>query len=132
MPDRRPAVCRRPRCWTALVTGLVAAAALAGGCSFIPAGTGPQPASAPAPPPGAGPCCGLLVRGPQPDWTPENVVQNFLHASAIRANDFQEARQYLTKSDNRAWRPRTRVTILTKEPRETLLQPGASVRRASP
>lgn len=123
MPDRRPARPCRPRRWTALVTGLVAAAALAGGCSFIPAGTGPQPASAPAPPPGAGPCCGLLVRGPQPDWTPEDVVKNFLLASAIRANDFQVARQYLTKAANRAWRPRTRVTILTKEPRETLLQP---------
>jgi Lipoprotein LpqB beta-propeller domain len=123
MPDRHPALSCRPRRWTALVTGLVAAAALAGGCSFIPAGTGPQPASAPAPPPGAGPCCGLLVRGPQPDWNPEDVVKNFLLASAIRANDFQVARQYLTKNANRAWRPRTRVTILTREPRETLLQP---------
>jgi len=123
MPDRRPALSCRPRRWTALVTGLVAAAALAGGCSFIPAGTGPQAASAPAPPPGAGPCCGLLVRGPQPGWNPEDVVKNFLLASAIRANDFQVARQYLTKAANRAWRPRTRVTILTTEPRETLLQP---------
>jgi hypothetical protein len=123
MPDRRPALSRRPRRWTALVTGLVAAAALAGGCSFIPAGTGPEPASAPAPPPGAGPCCGLLVSGPQPDWTPEDVVKNFLLASAIRANDFHVARQYLTKSANRAWHPGTKVTILTTEPREKLIQP---------
>src|SRR5215831_10913156 len=123
MPDRRPALSRRPRHWTVLVTGLVAAAALAAGCSFIPAGTGPEPASAPAPPPGAGPCCGLLVSGPQPDWTPEDVVKNFLLASAIRANDFHVARQYLTKGASRAWHPGTRVTILTKEPKETLLQP---------
>lgn len=123
MPDRRPAVSSRPRRWTALVTGLVATAALVGGCSFIPSGTGPQPASAPAPPPGAGPCCGLLVRGPQPTWGPEDVVRNFLLASAIRANDFGVARQYLTPSASRAWHPSTAVTILTTEPQETLLQP---------
>jgi len=123
MPDRRPAVSCRPRRWTALVTGLVAAAALAGGCSFIPSGTGPQPASAPAPPPGAGPCCGLLVRGPQPTWNPEDVVKAFLLASAIRANNFHAARQYLTPSASRAWQPGTAVTILTTEPQETLSQP---------
>src|SRR5262250_2443669 len=97
MPDPGPSVSRRRR-WTALVTGLVAATALAGGCSFIPSGTGPQPASAPAPPPGAGPCCGLLVRGPQPGWRPEDVVTNFLLASAIATDDFHVARQYLTKA----------------------------------
>ena len=123
MPDRRPAVSCRPRRRTALVTGLVAAAALAGGCSFIPSGTGPQPASAPGPPPGAGPCCGLLVRGPQPDWSPEDVVTNFLLASAIHANDFRVARQYLTQSASRAWQPGKRVTILTKEPQVTPVQP---------
>jgi hypothetical protein len=126
MPDRRPAVSCRPRRWTALVAGLVAAAALAGGCSFIPSGTGPQPASAPAPPPGAGPCCGLLVRGPQPTWGPEDVVRNFLLASAIRANHFRVARQYLTQNANRDWQPSTAVTILTTEPQETLLQPHVS------
>jgi hypothetical protein len=104
----------------------VAAAALASGCAFIPAGTGPQPASAPAPPPGAGSCCGLLVRGPQPTWGPEDVVRNFLLASAIRANHFRVARQYLTQSANRAWRPSTAVTILATEPQETLLQPHLS------
>jgi len=126
MPDRRPVVSCRPRRWTGLVAGLVAAAALAGGCSFIPSGTGPQPASAPAPPPGAGPCCGLLVRGPQPTWGPEDVVRNFLLASAIRANHFRVARQYLTQNANRDWQPSTAVTILTTEPQETLLQPHVS------
>jgi len=130
MPDPGPSVSRRRRRWTALVTGLVAATALAGGCSFIPSGTGPQPASAPAPPPGAGPCCGLLVRGPQPGWRPEDVVTNFLLASAIATDDFHVARQYLTKAANRAWRPGAEVTILTKEPQVTgspgrLSGPGA-------
>jgi hypothetical protein len=123
MPDPRPAVSRRPRGWTALVTALAAAAALAGGCSFIPSGAGPQAASAPAPPPGAGPCCGLLLRGPQPGWKPEDVVKNFLLASAIRANNFRVARQYLTADASRAWRPGTAVTILTEEP-QVNPQPG--------
>jgi Lipoprotein LpqB beta-propeller domain len=122
MLDRRPAVSRRPRRWTALVTGLAAAAALASGCSFIPSGTGPQPASAPVPPPGAGPCCGLVVRPPQPGWQPDEVVKNFLLASAIAANDFHAARQYLTDDANRAWHPGADVTILTKEPRVTTAQ----------
>src|SRR5262249_57082313 len=87
MPDPRPVAARRPRGWTALVTGLVTAAALAGGCSVIPADTGPQAASAPAPPPGAQPCCGLLVRGPQPGSSPAGVVKHFLGASAIGAHD---------------------------------------------
>ena len=132
MSDRRPAVSCRPRRWTALVTGLVAAAALAGGCSFIPSGTGPQPASAPGPPPGAGPCCGLLVRGPQPTWGPEDVVRNFLLASAIRANHFGVARQYLTQNASRNWRPSTAVTILTTEPRETVLQRNVSGPQTNP
>jgi hypothetical protein len=122
MPDPRSAVSRRPRGWTALVTGLVVAAVLAG-CSFIPSGTGPQPAFTPAPPPGAGPCCGLVVRPPQRGWSPEDVVKNFLLASAIAADNFHVARQYLTQGANRAWHPRADVTILTKEPQVTR-QPG--------
>ena len=124
MLDSRSAGFRRPRGWTALVTGLVAAAALAGGCSFIPSGTGPQAASAPAPPPGAGRCCGLLVRPPQPGWGPEQVVTNFLLASAIAADDFHAARQYLTKAANRAWHPGAEVTILSQEPHVTEGTPG--------
>src|SRR5262249_56629299 len=111
-------------------TGLVTGAALAGGCSVTPAGPGPQAASAPAPRPGGGPGWGLLVRGPRPGWSPEDVVKNFLVASAIGANDFHVARQYLTGAASRAWQPGAAVTILTKEPRVSeppgrLSQPGA-------
>lgn len=121
MRDRGPAVFCRPRRWTALATGL-AAAALAG-CSFIPAGTGPQAASAPPPAPGTGRCCGLVVRPPQPGWQPQDVVKNFLLASAIAANNFAAARRYLTADAKRAWRPTADVTILTKEP-QVSVQPG--------
>ncbi len=128
MPDPRRAAARRPRGWAALVTGLAAAVTLAGGCSVIPSGNGPQPASAPAPPPGAGPCCGLLVRPPQPGWSPEEVVKYFLLASAIVADDFGVARQYLTQDASRTWQPGTAVTILTKEPQVT----GAPGRLSGP
>ena len=41
----------------------------------------------PAPPGGGGTaCCGLIVKGPQPDWTPQQVVSGFLLASASFAH----------------------------------------------
>jgi hypothetical protein len=43
-----------------------------------------------------------VVRPPQPGWSPEDVVTNFLLASAIGANDFGVARQYLTEGASRA------------------------------
>jgi len=117
MPDPRAAASRRPGGLTALVTGLVAAAVVASGCSVIPAGNSPQAAAAPAPPAGAGPCCGLLVRGPQVGWDPQLVVTSFLLASAIGAHDYAAARQYLTKGASDAWHPGSAVTILTQEPK---------------
>jgi Lipoprotein LpqB beta-propeller domain/Sporulation and spore germination len=117
MRDPRAARPRRPRGLTALVTGLVAAAVVTSGCSVIPVSNSPQPATAPAPPAGAGPCCGLLVRGPQVGWSPQTVVQYFLLASAIGAHHYAAARQYLTKGASNAWRPGSAVTILTQEPK---------------
>ena len=83
VPDPRAARSRRPGLLTALVTALVAAALVASGCAVIPSAASPQAASAPGPPPGAGPCCGLLVRPPQVGWPPQQVVKYFLLASAI-------------------------------------------------
>jgi Lipoprotein LpqB beta-propeller domain len=120
MRDPSRARAHRPGGLTGLVAGLVTVAALvASGCSAIPSGNGPQPASAPPPPVGAGPCCGLVVRPPQVGWSPEVVVSNFLLASAISANDYAVARQYLTKAASAAWRPGAAVTILTTEPEVT-------------
>ena len=117
MPDPRAARSRRPGLLTALVTALVAAALVASGCAVIPSAASPQAASAPGPPPGAGPCCGLRVRPPQVGWPPQQVVKYFLLASAIGANDYAAARQYLTKEASDAWRPGSAVTILTQEPK---------------
>jgi hypothetical protein len=116
MPDPRLARSRRPRRLTVVVTAVVAAAALASGCSVIPAGNGPQPASVPGPPPGGGPCCGLLVRPPQVGWQASEVVSNFLLASAIVAHNYQVARDYLTGDAAKSWHPGAGVIILAKEP----------------
>ena len=116
MPDPHHARVRGPGRLTVMVTALVAAAALASGCSVIPAGNDPQAASVPGPPAGGGPCCGLLVRPPQVGWTAEEVVRNFLLASAIAAHNYRVAREYLTGSAINTWHPGAAVTILAKEP----------------
>jgi hypothetical protein len=116
MPDPRLALFHRPGRLTIVVTALVAAAALASGCSVIPAGNGPQPASVPGPPAGGGPCCGLLVRPPQAGWLAPQVVSNFLLASAIVAHNYQAAREYLTGDAVKSWHPGAGVIILAKEP----------------
>jgi len=100
-----------------VVTALVAAVVMvASGCSVIPAGNDAQPASVPGPPAGGGPCCGLIVRPPQVNWTAEEVVENFLLASAIGTHHYQVAREYLTGPAIHSWHPGTGVTILAKEP----------------
>lgn len=130
MPDPRLARSRRPGRLTVVVTALVAAAALASGCSVIPAGNSPQPASIPGPPAGGGPCCGLLVRPPQVGWQAPEVVSNFLLASAIVAHNYQVAREYLTGDAVKSWHPGAGVTILAKEPtlsyqnRRGITEPG--------
>jgi hypothetical protein len=125
MRDVRTGRSRRPGGLTGLVSGLVVAAVVASGCSVISPGNGPQPASAPPPPPGAGPCCGLQVRPPQPGWSPAQVVENFLLASAIGANNYAAARRYLTPAASAAWHPGGAVTILAQEP--TVSKPAGRV-----
>jgi Lipoprotein LpqB beta-propeller domain/Sporulation and spore germination len=116
MADHRPRAGAAPvRTRIALLAGAVLAAVLAAGCATIPA-SGPV-AAAPLPaPPGAGACCGLIVGGPQPTWTPQQVVSGFLLASASFAHDHGIAREYLTASASRSWRPGSEVTILAQTP----------------
>ena len=105
---------------TVLTAALVAAAALAGGCTALP--TGGTPASAPARPAlgaGSGGCCGLIVRGPQPDWDPDHIVSGFLLASAKPADNFALAREYLAPGPTgprNSWRPGSAVIILAGAP----------------
>jgi Lipoprotein LpqB beta-propeller domain/Sporulation and spore germination len=125
MADRRPCAGTAPvRTRIALLAGVALAALLAAGCATIPA-SGPV-ASAPTPAPaGAGACCGLIVQGPQPNWNPQQVVSGFLLASANFAHDHGIARQYLTVSASKSWRPGSQVTILAQTP--TVYQPPQRV-----
>ena len=59
---------------------------------------------------------GLIVEGPQPGWTPEQVVSGFLLASASFAHHHATAREYLTSSASRLWQPGAQVTILAWMP----------------
>ena len=59
---------------------------------------------------------GLIVEGPQPGWNPEQVVSGFLLASASFAHHHATAREYLTPSASRLWRPGAQVTIPASTP----------------
>lgn len=101
----------------AAVTALALGGLLASGCATIPSGGTVLSTPTPQAPGGAvGDCCAMILRGPQPGWGPQQVVTNFLLASALVGNDFASARQYLTPAANKSWRPRSPVTILAQSP----------------
>ena len=118
MTDRRPAAARRPgHGAAALSAGLALVVVLASGCAALPTSGTPEHAKTP-PPPGGGvsQCCGLFVEPPQPGWSPSAVVSNFLLASSKPADNYQAARQYLTKQASAAWHPGPQVVILSGTP----------------
>lgn len=115
---------RPARCRAVLAVAAVLAALLAAGCATIPSAGPVNSTPTPAPPGGAGTgCCELIVKGPQPGWNPEQVVSNFLLASASFAHSHAIAREYLTPAASRLWQPRGAVTILAQTPR-VYQQPG--------
>ncbi|HSS91872.1 MAG TPA: LpqB family beta-propeller domain-containing protein [Streptosporangiaceae bacterium] len=100
-----------------LLLGAILATLLATGCATIPSSGPVGSAPIPAPPAGGGVSGGgLIVEGPQPGWGPEQVVSGFLLASASFAHDHGTAREYLTPSAGRLWRPGAQVTILAGAP----------------
>lgn len=100
-----------------LLLGAILATLLATGCATIPSSGPVGSAPIPAPPAGGGVSGGgLIVEGPQPGWTPEQVVSGFLLASASFAHDHATARQYLTPGASQSWRPGAQVTILASTP----------------
>jgi Lipoprotein LpqB beta-propeller domain len=101
----------------AAAVALVLGSLLASGCATIPASGTVQSTPTPQAPGGAGgDCCDMIMRGPQPGWGPQQVVKNFLLASALVSNDYATARQYLTPSASKGWHPRSPVTILAQSP----------------
>ncbi|GEN78311.1 LpqB family beta-propeller domain-containing protein [Actinotalea fermentans] len=96
----------------ALVLGL-AAAALAG-CVAIPT-SGPIATGSPAPVDESPPI--PLAALPQQDDTPEGIVAGFF--SAARAgvfDDFDVAREFLTRNADAAWDPRERLLVAASDP----------------
>jgi Lipoprotein LpqB beta-propeller domain/Sporulation and spore germination len=98
--------------------------ALAAGCAAVPTSGVVQSATIPPGPGGAAgsgrSCCGLIMQGPDSDWGPQQIVSNFLLASANFANDHAIAREYLTKAANKAWHPGSAVTVVAQPPTVTL------------
>jgi hypothetical protein len=118
MANGRPrADSRAARTRAALAAGAALAALLTAGCATIPSSGPVESTPTPAAPGGGGTaCCGVIVEGPQPGWTPQQVVSGFLLASASFAHHHQVARQYLTRTASRLWQPGAQVTILEKSP----------------
>jgi Lipoprotein LpqB beta-propeller domain/Sporulation and spore germination len=77
----------------------------------------------------------LIPVGPGPGWTPTQIVQGFLAASASFADDHAVARQYLDSATGRSWRPGWAVTVVSANftvnivqlPRPISLQPGSGL-----
>jgi Lipoprotein LpqB beta-propeller domain/Sporulation and spore germination len=125
----------RPPATAAFAAALLAAGALAG-CAEVPssgpvqnAGSGQsgvsqeQDYSQPIP------------VGPDPGWTPTQIVEGFLAASASFASNHAVARQYLDTQKQRSWKPGWAVTVvgatptasIVKLPKQFAQQPGNGV-----
>jgi Lipoprotein LpqB beta-propeller domain/Sporulation and spore germination len=101
----------------AAAVALVLGGLLASACAAIPSSGTVESTPTPQAAGGAvADCCDMIMRGPQPGWSPQQVVENFLQASALVSNDYATAREYLTPEANKAWRPRSPVTILAQPP----------------
>ena len=103
-----------------IAAGLIGAT-LAAGCADVPTSGLLQHTALPA---GGGgeqqgtDCCGLIMSGPASGWTPAQIVQNFLLASADFGDHHAIAREYLTRSASRSWQPGPgpAVTVIAQSP----------------
>jgi hypothetical protein len=55
----------------------------------------------------------LIALPPQPDWSPDEIVNGFLAASASFANNHEVAREYLTPEARKTWNPGWQVHVVT-------------------
>ncbi len=104
-----------------LVVALLALATVAG-CADVPV-SGPlqytkQPASGGGQAQPGTHCCAPIMSPPQPGWSPVQIVQGFIQASADFGENHAIARQYLTASASAAWRPGPgpAVTVIATTP----------------
>lgn len=111
-PQRRPA---RQRRWHWLLLAALSVTVLLSACAEVPSAGPVQSAAAPQGGSGTN-CCALIMRGPQPGWSPTEIVSGFLLASASFAHGNAIARQYLTPAASRSWQPGSAVTIVDEQP----------------
>lgn len=83
---------------------LLAVAALVAGCAGIPT-SGPIQQGPEVPDGQADQVIRVIVRPPQPDMTPTQIVSGFIEASASFEDDHAIARQYLTADAAASWDP---------------------------
>lgn len=87
------------------------------GCGLVPTG-GPVLNGRPVQPPDpmVDPYVGVIPTGPQPGWTPEQIVRGFLSDSASFQNDHAAARKYLVEEVRGQWEPSDEVTVYAEDP----------------
>ena len=112
----------KPRTLLRWLAAALAGMTLAAGCASVPTSGLLQHTALPA---GNGgeqqgtDCCGLVMSAPAPGWSPSQIVQNFLLASADFGDHHAIARQYLTPAASRSWQPGPgpAVTVIAQPPR---------------
>jgi hypothetical protein len=100
----------------ATAAAVVGCAAVPTAGSVLPVGSGQggvsQPQVYPQP----------IPVGPGPTWTPEEIVDGFLRASASFADDHAVAREYLDPTEQGSWQPGWAVTVVSAQPKVTAIQ----------
>ena len=106
---------RHVRAGGRVATAAVAVTVVAGGCAAVPTSGAVQQlggaVQAGAGNSGAQPQ--LLPVPPGPGWSPEQIVQGFLVASASFAHHHAVAREYLDPNAQRSWQPGWAVTVVS-------------------
>ena len=116
MPERRPSRAVARALAIALVTVFLAA-----GCAAVPTSGLLQTTNLPSGNGGVqqgSDCCGLIMNPPGSGWSPEQIVLNFILASADFDDHHAVARQYLTAAASKAWHPGPGpgVTVIAQPP----------------
>lgn len=129
-PARPQPPARQHRPARAAVRVLIAALVtvfLAAGCAAVPTSGLLQTTNLPAGNGGVqqgSDCCGLIMSPPAPGWGPQQIVLNFILASADFGDHHAIARQYLTRAASKQWLPGPgpAVTVIANPPKVMFTQ----------
>jgi Lipoprotein LpqB beta-propeller domain/Sporulation and spore germination len=123
VPEQQPPARQRPaRAAVRALIGALAMVFLAAGCAAVPTSGLLQTTNLPSGNGGVqqgSDCCGLIMSPPAPGWGPEQIVLNFILASADFRDHHAIARQYLAPAASKAWQPGPgpAVTVIAKSPK---------------